>query len=195
MASSCNDNKKNNLRIKQLENNLKKIKNENKSKDNKIQSLMDELSVCKESKIKYVEKNDNNYQVINDNGMVDTHRNVETNGNTSLPGNATIVREIKKEINFASPEDIIGECKKSDINRVFHNLTPYFKKCFEINNIKKGKIGFTWIINESGAVVKVLSKKNVFNKKLSLCLTSVIEKGRYNSPESGICTVTYVFKL
>ncbi len=208
-ATSCNNNEKNNSRIKQMENKLKKsyltintLEKNIKRKENKIQSIMDELSVCKQSKIKYINENSNSYKVINEN---DNDNLVNSNNNTVLVPDARLQNKpndnhdnnsLEEKMKFIYPDDIIGECKKSDIHRVFHNLSPYFKKCFKSNNIKKGIIGYSWIINESGDVLKVnLTKNNIFNKNLSGCLEAIIKKGRYNSPKSGICTVTYIFKL
>lgn len=209
LASSCNNNKKNNSRIIQLESNLKKsyltintLEKNIKRKEKKIQYIMEELSVCKQSKIKYINEKNDDYDIIDENnndairneGVATTVTNVAHN---PIKNAENVVQDqAKKEINFVPPSDIIGECKKSDIRRVFHNLSPYFKKCFKNSNIKKGIIGYSWIINESGDVLKVnLVKNNIFNKNLSSCLMAIIKKGRYNSPKSGICTITYIFKL
>jgi len=172
------------INIKKSSDEISKLKKELNLKEKKIQTLMNELSVCKESKIKYIEKNDNDYQIIDDGhpaaAAVEIHRRVSLQGIASL----------------RPPEDITGKCKKSDIRRVFHNLKPYFIKCFENNGVKKGFISFSWIINEDGDVVKVnLIKNNIYNKNLSDCLKIIIKKGRYNSPESGVCSVAYTFKL
>jgi hypothetical protein len=202
LTISCNKNDKNNLRLKQLEYKLKKSsvlldksKKELEQKDNKIQSLMEVLTTCKQSKIKYINQKSSDYEVIDSNALSNTENN---NINDSVVKTTIKHKPIssKEKINFDYPKDIIGECKKSDINRVFHNLSPYFIKCFENNNIKRGFIGFSWIINEAGEVIKVnLIKNNIFNEKLSNCLEVIIKKGRYNSPKSGICTITYTFKL
>jgi hypothetical protein len=221
MTFSCknndNSNEKNNLIIKQKENTIEKLKKENISKGKKIQSLMDELSTCKESKIAIINKESTNSEYSQAHVLGDKEKST-FNNNDGGRSNATTVMDVallhppkdkegannegvlnppkeeKKE--FLPPQNIIGECKKSDIHRVFHNLTPYFKKCFENNNIKRGILEFSWIINESGSVVKVDTiKNNTSNRDLSNCLMSIIKSGRYNSPKHGMCNISYTFKL
>jgi len=207
MTVSCSkDNEKIKLRIAQLESKIKKLKEERKLKSTKIQNLMDELSTCKESKVKYVEKKDD-FDVIDgdeklrDNKLdVQTENTVNKTDNTKVESKTNIDSKenlvVKEEFKFSSPEDIKGKCKKSDINRVFHNLKPYLKKCFKNNNIKRGKIGFNWKINENGSVEEIrIIKNNIYNKNLSACLKVVLKSGRYNSPDEASCEVNYIFKL
>ena len=210
MIISCeknNDNMK--LINKEMENKIENLEKENNIKNTKIQNLMGELSTCKASKVKYVE-NKEDFDIIDGN---DNSDNLGNNSNTENidknppnPDNLkkvntenldkTQVDKIEEKNIFPYPDDIKGECRKSDINRVFHNLRKYYDKCCTSQKIKRGKLGFSWNINENGKVenIKVI-KNNIFNKNLSNCLKVVLSSGRYNSPKQGICEIKYVFNL
>jgi len=201
--TSC---EKNNADIKLITKEMKsKIKNleaTNKSQALKLQNIMNELSVCKASKVKYIETNEN-FDIIDSNNNRKADRIIpKSTSENSISDNIKLnekqitKEEIKKEKTFPYPENLKGLCKKSDINRVFHNLRPYLKKCFNNNKIKRGKLGFKWQINENGKVENIkITKNNIFNRNLSNCLTVILKSGRYNSPEQGICEINYIFKL
>jgi len=205
--SSCEKNDNMNLVIKQMENRIEKLENENKLKNVKIQSLMSELSTCKASKIKYIENKDDFDIIDGDEDKEDRFENsntvkVETKTDEKLSGsknnsNKLDLKEEKEEKKeFPYPQDIEGQCRKSDINRVFHNLRTYYDKCFLQNKVKRAKLGFSWDINKNGRVenIKVI-KNNIFNRNLSNCLKVVLSSGRYNSPREGTCRVKYIFNL